>query len=262
MNRADFTNLGGFPLEQDTLKFLQESYTAALSGVAKLCGNKTILAGVEVTGGAVTDGWISYNGELIPFVGGSFGAEVVITESATAVTFEDNTEHDVYFKKTATCGVIGEFSFSELTPLSFLQNIWMPGDIKEKYCDGAYIAANFDVNGFGLGKEKGWRILSKAIPSTAGKVFVNIDFEDPDLDEGGKTGGSKTHTLTIAEMPAHSHDVDDYASLTGTYAKGKWFYADPGNGTFQGTAKVKDAGGGQPHNNMQPYFVILKLIKL
>ena len=61
MNKQiDLLNLGGFPFEQNTLKFLQESYTGALGALAKLCGDKTILHGVEVNGSNVTAGWISY----------------------------------------------------------------------------------------------------------------------------------------------------------------------------------------------------------
>lgn len=251
--RIDLTNLGGFPLEQDTLKFMQDSYDAAFQAVAKLCGDKTILSGVVVTGGNVSSGWISYNNELVPFIGGALGAQVVIAETSTSATFEDGTDHAIYFTKTATCGAVGSFPFSDLVPLLSLQNMWRPGDIKERYCDNAYIAANFDVNGFGVNAETGWRILSKAYPSAAGKVMVNIDPADPDFDTAGKTGGEKTHVLTIAEMPAHTH------TQTGVNAANS---GTSGTGANNGISNTGSTGGGGAHNNMQPYFVILKLIKL
>lgn len=262
--RIDLTNLGGFPFAQDTLKFMQDSYRGAFGGLAQMAGDKTIIAGVEVNGSNVTSGWIAYQGELIPFVGGVLGTDVIISETATDATFEDSSVFPTYYTKTATSGVGGAFPFSDLIRISALQNMWLPGDIKEKYVDNTYIAANFDVDGYGLNREKGWRILSKAYPAAAGKVMVNLDSADVDFDTVGKTGGEKKHTLTITEMPVHSHDVNDYGSEINphVYTKGNWFYGDPGNGTLQGIAQVKDAGGGQAHNNLQPYFVVLKLIKL
>ena len=58
MNRIDYSNLGGFPLEQDTLSFMQNSYSDAFSAMAKLCGDKVILTGVVVEAGNVSAGWV------------------------------------------------------------------------------------------------------------------------------------------------------------------------------------------------------------
>lgn len=261
MNRIDFSNLGGLPVTQNTLDFLQHSYMAALSGVAKLCGNKTILAGVESSGGNVSAGWISYNNELIPFIGGPLGAQVVITETPQVLTFQDGNEHDVYFTRTATCGAVGDFPFSDLVPLLSLQNIWRPGDIKERYCDGAYIAANFDTDGYGLNAEKGWRIFSKVVPASAGKVFVNQDTDDADFYAVGNTGGEKKHQLTISEMPKHKASIPlQKRSASGSDGTDSVLSSTPTGKpvTFQSS----EMGGDVAHNNLQPYFVILKLIKL
>lgn len=251
--RIDLTNLGGFPLEQDTLKFMQDSYDAAFQAVAKLCGDKTILSGVVVTGGNVSSGWISYNNELVPFIGGALGAQVVIAETSTSATFEDGTDHAIYFTKTATCGAVGSFPFSDLVPLLSLQNVWRPGDIKDRYCSNDYITANFDANGYGVNAEVGWRILYYEVPGTAGRVAVGYDPTDPLFQTIGNMGGEKTHTLTIAEMPAHTH------SQTGVNAANS---GTSGTGANNGTSQTGSTGGGGAHNNMQPYFVILKLIKI
>lgn len=258
MNRIDFSNLGGLPVTQATLAFLQTSYLYAFSGIANLCGDKTILTGVEVTAGNVSSGWISYANELIPFLGGPLGDDVVITETGVARTFEDGNDHDVYFTKIAQCGAVGTFAFTDLIRLQSLVNIWRPGDIKERYCDASYIAANFDVNGYGINAEKGWRILSKAIPATAGKVMVNYDPADVDFDTVGKNGGEKKHTLTIQEMPAHNHSL----SLFKDEIRHNGTVDISANGGAALNKNTGNAGGGQAHNNLQPYFVILKLIKL
>lgn len=39
----------------------------------------------------------------------------------------------------------------------------------------------------------------------AGRAIVGVDIADPDFDAAEKTSGSKTHTLTAAEMPSHTH---------------------------------------------------------
>ncbi|MCW1043450.1 phage baseplate protein, partial [Streptococcus anginosus] len=38
-----------------------------------------------------------------------------------------------------------------------------------------------------------------------GRVLVCVDEADADFNTANKTGGEKTHTLTIDEMPSHSH---------------------------------------------------------
>ena len=69
----------------------------------------------------------------------------------------------------------------------------------------------------------------------------------------GSTGGEATHTLTVAEIPSHSHHVRTQGSETAqnalTYTSQKNRLA--GSGTL-----VQNTGGGQPHNNMPPYLAV------
>src|SRR5690554_5228500 len=39
----------------------------------------------------------------------------------------------------------------------------------------------------------------------AGRVLVGVDTEQAEFDTVKETGGAKTHTLTIDEMPSHTH---------------------------------------------------------
>lgn len=271
MNRIDFTLLGGMPLTQDRLKFMQDSYTEALGALAQLCGNKTILYGVVKTGGLVSSGWISYNGELIRFVGGSYDTTVVISETPTPYVYADSNSKDVEYVKTATCGAGGAFDFADLVPLLSLANVWLPGDIKMKHVDQTYEDANFDVDGYGINAEKGWRILSKAYPDTAGKTFVNKDDGDGDFDEVAKNGGEKEHVLTSAEQGSYTfkNKVDDIGGGGATVSavnnvNGSDIPNDGGSnqGSYGTPLTKKPNADADAHNNLQPYYVILTLIKL
>ena len=73
----------------------------------------------------------------------------------------------------------------------------------------------------------------------------------------GSTGGEKEHTLTIAEMPSHSHSV----MSTDGQTTSQTFYpvqmlTKPGE--FADKNAILQTGGSQPHNNMQPYIGVYK----
>jgi microcystin-dependent protein len=81
----------------------------------------------------------------------------------------------------------------------------------------------------------------------------------------GQAGGDETVTLSHAEMPVHSHKVHaDATNARAVNPVGHFpatsatdIYADQLHGTlFMNPKMVADAGGGQPHNNIQPYLVL------
>lgn len=270
--RIDFDNLGGNPIDQQSLEFMQSSYRDCLAGLASFIGDKVIITGVVNVAGILSDGWIVYNGELIRFVGGPAAAGVVVQELATHTpNFQDGNPHDVEFEKTATCGAPATFPFSDLRRLNTIKDMWLPGDVKEVDCDEAYILANFDMTPgsptLGLGKNErlGWAICN-GINNTKdrggrisiGYSTVTIDPEDNVWDviynTIGATGGEKKHQLTIPELPAHSH----------TYTKtvGGGSYGDNSNDQADQTANTSSVGGDQPHENRPPYIVTLFIQKL
>lgn len=277
MNKIDYSNLGGFPGTQKTLSFMQDSYTTALAGMAALCGDKVIVSGVKVIGAFITAGWIVYNGELIPFLGGGNSANVIIEETSELVTFQDNSSRSVYFKKTARPGLPGTFPFSDLKRLNTLQELrWLPGDLKQVNCSAAYITANFDVNGIGINERVGWKICKEMGGRVAvGYSTVTIDPGDNVWDVVytmiGAQGGEKLHKLTSSEsgVAPHDHKFAGSGIAVSDGAPGIKLGAGQNEQNLGNTytpdradTVVNKADAQVAHENRQPFKVILYIEKL
>lgn len=139
------------------------------------------------------------------------------------------------------------------------------------------------------------------LPNLKGRVPVGRDSADTAFDVLGETGGAKTHTLTTAEMPshthiqnahthtqnshnhtqdAHGHRMSDNTTLVVANASGTVSAVNM-SGTGQApstnnttatnqaatatnqntTATNQNTGDGGAHNNLQPYIVLNFIIK-
>ena len=92
-----------------------------------------------------------------------------------------------------------------------------------------------------------------------GKMLISQLSSDSDFDTGEETGGAKTHTLTIAEMPAHDHprgghSTPGFTDDAGTGGLEGYMGGDTASGSFD--ARLASQGGGAAHNNMPPYIVV------
>ncbi len=86
----------------------------------------------------------------------------------------------------------------------------------------------------------------------------------------GQLGGEQAHTLAVAEIPAHTHtpvgtnsapDKPSPVGNTWASAAGNNAYATTSNSAMNSTA-IANAGGSQPHQNMQPYLTLNFVIAL
>jgi microcystin-dependent protein len=148
-------------------------------------------------------------------------------------------------------------------------------------CNGAAVSRNtysslFAAIGTTYGVGDGTTTFN--LPDLRGRVAVGLDSTQTEFDTLGETGGAKTHTLTIAEMPSHSHTGT--TSTNGEHVHGiqSGYNVQNGgndgaaNGSFIGrtTAAAGNhshsfttaaTGGGGAHNNLQPYEVLHYIIK-
>lgn len=90
-----------------------------------------------------------------------------------------------------------------------------------------------------------------------GRVCVGLDENDTAFNTIGKTGGEKTHTLTTNEIPTHDHKMNAPSSGLAPAGDliGDEFVVDRNTGKATGR-RTTTTGGGQAHNNLQPYQVV------
>jgi microcystin-dependent protein len=115
-----------------------------------------------------------------------------------------------------------------------------------------------------------------ALPDLRGRVPIDQG-QGPGLTGRilGETGGEEAHMLTVNEMPAHTHSFGLGAStaiatdaqpsplrVLSTSALGDRQFTSAAPNTTLAAGTTGAAGGGQPHNNMQPYLVMRYCIAL
>ena len=98
-----------------------------------------------------------------------------------------------------------------------------------------------------------------------GRTIVSLDENQTEFNAINKTGGTKTHTLIVDEMPSHNHSFKrngNYSNgvMIDTGKTGQWGSAIiqvSGNYTAQpSSVSIDSTGGGKAHNNLQPYICV------
>ena len=138
----------------------------------------------------------------------------------------------------------GQVSFTTLTGVTAtIANAYPVGSI---YMNCSNATNPGTLLGFGT-----WSAFSE------GRVLIGIDSSDTDFDTAEETGGSKTHTLTEAQLPSHRHTIgsNDSTAGFGGAAGNQEFVQDAGSGI--GTpCNTSFTGSGQAHTIVQPYIVV------
>lgn len=180
--------------------------------------------------------------------GGGGGDHKELTRAEyEALTPEQKNDGTVYF---VTDGDPDYFIMSDSVPIGAIQAFG--GETAPEgwlICDGSAVSREtypdlFKVIGTAYGSGDGSTTFN--LPDQRGRVLIGTGGGY----SLGATGGEKTHTLTVNEMPAQNKGSSGYG-----YAL-NW-------GTPEGDGRLYGAsiGGGQAHNNMQPYIVTNYIIK-
>jgi microcystin-dependent protein len=142
------------------------------------------------------------------------------------------------------------------------------------FCDGQLLPISQNTALFSLlGTAYGGDGLSTfALPDLRGRAPIHAG-QGPGLTphSRGEKGGLEVHQLDVAQMPAHTHTMGATAAngTTATPAGGVPArdpaatpqYAASANVDLSGTA-INPTGGGEPHNNMQPFLCVNYIIAL
>lgn len=138
-------------------------------------------------------------------------------------------------------------------------------------CDGSSISTGQYPNLFAvLGYKYGGSLNTFNIPDMRGRFPLGTDIGYP----MGLEDGQANVTLTIQQMPIHSHQIYAYA-FGGADNSNSFSSAnvgitgekdEPNNNMYISTdggnhQLIQDTGGSQPHTNMPPYLVINYIIK-
>ncbi len=140
--------------------------------------------------------------------------------------------------------------------------IWSTNSAPSGYllCDGAAVSRTtystlFAVIGTAYGQGDGSTTFN--LPDFRGRVPVGRDSGQGEFDALAETGGEKLHTLTIDEMPSHSHAVPAINVVTASGYAGA-----EGRQYSDGSIASAATGGGGAHNNLQPFLVVNYVIKM
>lgn len=281
MKILDISNISSsnaMPVKSGTLQFLQDAHKETVAGLITnilpnpISGTVYIISGCVNSGTGsvynISAGVIYYNGEIFNFDGASFTltglqkayARIETTQyitNADPVQFTDGVNRNVHnIRKFVIENTITSSGLPEFKDFILVNN-WLKGDTKEVVCDSTYLATNFDSTGLGRLERLGWAIMNgnNTTPNDNGKVVIAYGSSYTTL---GATGGVEAVTLNESEMPIHNHAI---ANVTGSFSSTGGAAPVSFNPPFTAVASG-NAGGGQPHTNMQPYIVRLRIMKL
>jgi microcystin-dependent protein len=246
--------------------------------------NPTVYSATQPTGAKAGDIWIDSSTD-VP----SISPETILTTTAAASTYltqssattnyatktyADNAVSALVDSAPSTLNTLNELAAALGDDANFattITNALSPVGSVTAYalatppagwllCDGTvHDISSYPALGAGLGSTYGGNgTTTFAVPNLKGRMPVGLDSSQTEFDTRGETGGAKTHTLTATEMPSHDH------SIPARYGAADWTSGQVQSTDFAGslvTSNTGPTGGGQAHNNLQPYIVMNYIIR-
>ena len=246
MNNIDYNQSGGFPLSTQILDAAQTAYKN-FNAYGNFAGELVIITGCEASsGGTVTNGFVSIFGELLPFVGTTVTAKVIIVENQDARGFEDGSVKAVVYSRYATFGNgVPEYDWADFRrPKTLFQLEDRLLQLEQAVPIGLVAIWGKPVDAIPAGWE--------AYVPIQGFVPVGRKTGDLNFANLGGTVGTAQVTLDINQIPAHSHTVSFGKENVGTGNQNG--VSAQGGSAF--TATTASKGGGQSHTNIQPSLIV------
>lgn len=91
-----------------------------------------------------------------------------------------------------------------------------------------------------------------------GRMPVGVDPDDYDFSAPNKRGGKKRVTLTLDQIPSHSHPIHESNGVSGDTWRVAMFLSAGTNHA----ASTEPVGGGESHENMPPYQSIYMWVRV
>lgn len=275
MNNINFNQLGGFPLETNTLDEMQNAYKL-FNALGQIAGNFTFISGGIVTGTSISNGVVYINGEVLEFKGGALAPTIVIVEEIEKQFFENGEEKPVFHRRYAKCGSgVTTFPFANFKRGFETKEIQSALDKKEDKINittltkrleelerkttvfqqgGGMVLWNKPANQI----PQGWREVKNwegRMPIGAGKFNSSVSGWLHDFVVGG-SGGDTTNRMTIDQMPSHSHGLGT-VYRRGSASIFKKDTLDESDGSFRSRLRTEVEGSGTPFSILNPYRVVL-----
>lgn len=133
------------------------------------------------------------------------------------------------------------------------------------FCDGQILPINQNQSLYSLlGTTYGGDgRTSFALPDLRGRVPIHEGASNGTSHTLGSKAGEETHTLADPEMPQHTHTIqadtnpsDSQDPTNAVLAKSGNIYRDSTNLVDMVSGTMADTGGGQGHENMQPFLAL------
>lgn len=172
--------------------------------------------------------------------GGIIGKAQNAVELYKKVGEEEQIELNSLYQQLASYNKGGNINVSDMT--SLVKQIVEEERLKQYPIGSIYISeSEANPEEFIGGK---WESYGE------GRTLVGVGISDKEFI-AGETGGESEHTLTIEEIPSHTHLYEVNCYNIPSANSGPFALSSPG-----GKRNVTYTGGSQSHNNLQPYITV------